>query len=70
MGGDISIITQYSYEQNIHADHDFCQEVLKELGYQGERTTLLADGAYSGMDNVGLAEGNNIEFIAPALTGP
>lgn len=42
--------------------------MLKELGYQGERATLLADGAY--LDNVGLAEGNNIEFIATALTGP
>ncbi|BDF43554.1 hypothetical protein CE91St56_06770 [Lachnospiraceae bacterium] len=44
-GGDITIITQYSYEQNIHAEHDFCQEMIHEMGYQGVRTTLLAYGA-------------------------
>lgn len=65
-----SVITQYDYQQNNYADHTFCQEVIDELGEQDEKVTLIADGAYSGMDNVEQADNNNIKLITTALTGP
>ncbi len=65
-----SIITQYDYKQNVYADHTFCQDVINELSMQSEKVTLIADGAYSGMDNVEQAKRNNIELITTALTGP
>ena len=65
-----AIITQYDYQKNIHADHSFCEEVIDELGKQDNKVTLIADGAYSGMDNVAKALENNIELVTTALTGP
>lgn len=65
-----AIITQYDYQKNIHADHSFCEEVIDEMGMQANKVTLIADGAYSGMDNVAKAQENNIELITTALTGP
>jgi hypothetical protein len=43
--------------------------VINELGEQTEKVTLIADGAYSGMDNVDLAKENGIELVTTALTG-
>jgi hypothetical protein len=65
-----SVITQYDYKPNTYADHSFCIDVIDELGEQSEKVTLIADGAYSGMDNVELAQNNGIELITTALTGP
>lgn len=65
-----AVITQFDYQQNIHADHSFCEEVIDELGPQETKVTMIADGAYSGMDNIEKAKNNNIELITTALTGP
>lgn len=65
-----AIITQFDYQKNIHADHSFCAEVIDEIGIQTNKVTLIADGAYSGLDNVEKAKQNNIELITTALTGP
>jgi hypothetical protein len=65
-----SVITQYDYQQNIYADHTFCQDVIEELGEQPETVSMVTDGAYSGMDNVELANKNNIDLVTTALTGP
>lgn len=65
-----AIITQYDFQKNIHADHSFCEEVIEEMGMQENQVTLIADGAYSGMDNVAKAKEHNIELITTALTGP
>lgn len=51
-----AIITQYDYQKNIHADHSFCKEVIEKMGMQADKVTLIADGAYSGMDNVAKAQ--------------
>jgi hypothetical protein len=65
-----AIITQFDYQKNIYSDHTFCKDVLDELGIQDNKTTLIADGAYSGMENVEKAKSLNIELITTALTGP
>jgi hypothetical protein len=65
-----AIITQFDYQQNIHADHSFCAEVIDEIGMQTNKVTLIADGAYSGLDNVEKAKQYKIELITTALTGP
>ena len=69
MGESVALITQFSYEQNIHSDSAFCKEVVDELGMQEEPVTLIADGAYGGEDNVQKARENNIELVTTALLG-
>ena len=69
MGGDGAIITQFSYEQNIHSDSAFCKEVVDELSVQEEPVMLIADGAYGGEDNIQRAKENNIELITTTLLG-
>jgi hypothetical protein len=64
-----AVITQYDYRKNNYADYTFCQDVINELGKQDEKVSLIADGAYSGMDNVELARANNIELVTTALMG-
>ena len=64
-----AIITQFGYEQNIHSDSAFCQEVVGELGVQEEPVTLIVDGAYGGENNVQNARENNIQLITTTLLG-
>ena len=69
MGGDGAIITQFSYEQNIHSDSAFCKEVVDELSVQEEPVMLIADGTYGGESNIQRAKENNIELITTTLLG-
>ena len=64
-----AIITQFGYEQNIHSDSKFCQEVVEELGVQEEPVTMITDGAYGGADNVKKASENNIQLVTTTLLG-
>ncbi|GAU78628.1 transposase [Fusibacter sp. 3D3] len=64
-----SIITAFDYATNSHSDSQFCKETIEKLGPQAEPTTLLADGAYTSIENTELATENNIELITTALLG-
>ena len=64
-----SIITSYDYEVNSHSDSDFCKETIDKLGPQETSTTLITDGAYGSIENLELAEKNNIELVTTALIG-
>ncbi len=64
-----SIITNFDYQTNNHSDSSFCKEIIEELGSSDEKVTLLADGAYGGIENTAEAAENNIELVTTALTG-
>lgn len=64
-----AIITAYDYQPNNHSDSSFCKETIEKLGQQETPVTLLADGAYSSIENMELASENNIELITTALLG-
>lgn len=64
-----ALITSYDYQQNSHSDSSFCKETIEKLGKQETSMTLLADGAYSSIDNMELAAECNIELITTALLG-
>jgi hypothetical protein len=64
-----SIITDYQYDQNTHSDSRFLKKTVNALGKQEEESTLVADGAYSGAENVSAAKEKNINLITTDLTG-
>lgn len=64
-----AIITSYDYQQNSHSDSRFCEETIEKLGKQETPMRLLADGAYSSIENMDLASECNIELITTALLG-
>jgi hypothetical protein len=64
-----ALITSYDYQQNSHSDSSFCKETIEKLGKQETSMTLLADGAYSSIENMELATEYNIELITTALLG-
>lgn len=64
-----AIITSYDYQQNSHSDSSFCKETIEKLGFQDDKTTLIADGAYASVENMELATNNNIELVTTALLG-
>jgi len=69
VGVNGTVITEYQYEQNIHSDSLFLKEHLREIKRQDETVTLVADGAYSGLENQSLATEKNINLITTSLTG-
>lgn len=69
VGSNGSVVTAYEYEPNIHSDIQFLKEHLGQIGNQEEPVTLVADGAYSGIENQALAESRNIELITTSLVG-
>lgn len=69
VGANGSVVTEYHYEQNTHSDSQFIQEHLEQMERQEERTVIVTDGAYSGTENVQLADEKNIDLITTSLTG-
>lgn len=69
VGDNGSVVTEYQYEQNTHSDSQFIQEHLEQMDKQEEQTVIVADGAYSGTENVQLAADKNVELITTSLTG-
>ena len=65
----LSLITDYDYDQNIKSDSSFVQDKLNRDGKQEEKTTLIADGSYGGIENKELAKKNNIDLITTKLQG-
>ena len=68
-GENGNIITQYSYDVNIHSDAHFGKEVIENLGKQEEEIVLIGDGAFASEENFKTAEENNIKLITTNLTG-
>ncbi len=65
-----SIITGYSYEQNIHSDSAFLKESLDSLaGTEEDEITLVTDGAYGGTENIELAKENHINLVTTNMQG-
>lgn len=64
-----TLVTQYDYQPNTYHDQSFCKDVIEEMGEQTETVTLIADGAYSSMENVKEAAFKNIELVTTALAG-
>lgn len=69
VGSNGSVVTEYQYEQNIHSDSQFIREHLEQMDVQEEKTVMIADGAYSGIENTQLAADKNVELITTSLTG-
>ena len=69
VGKVASVVTDYRYEQNTHSDSSFLKEHLEQMGKQEETVSLVADGGYSGADNIKLAESKNVELITTSLVG-
>jgi len=65
-----SIITEYSYEQNIHSDSAFLKESLNSIeGTEGDEITLVTDGAYGGTENIELAKENHVNLVTSNMQG-
>ena len=69
IGKNGSVVTDYQYDQNNHSDSQFFQEHLEQMEKQEERTVIIADGAYSGIENRQFALEKNVELITTSLTG-
>lgn len=68
IGKNGSVVTNYAYEQNIHSDSQFLKEHLEQMEPQEETVTVVADGAYSGIENTALANEKNVKLITTSLT--
>ena len=64
-----SVVTEYQYEPNNHSDSQFIHEHLELMDKQKEKTVIVADGAYSGTENIQHAANKNVELITTSLTG-
>lgn len=62
------MVTDYAYEQNIHSDSQFLKEHLEQMDAQEKTVTVVADGAYSGIENTALANEKNVKLITISLT--
>lgn len=69
VGVNTSLVTDYSYEQNIYSDSRFLNDYLSEQPVNEETITLVADGAYGGEKNISLAIERNIKLITTNFTG-
>ena len=64
-----AIITGYDYQKNQYHDSQFCKNVIAEHIEREETTTIVADGAYYGIDNICRAEKKNIELVTTSMVG-
>lgn len=63
-----SVITDYSYNQNTHSDTEYLRETPEKLGKQDETLTLVADGAYGGVEDQKHAADKNIDLVTTNFT--
>ena len=69
VGEELSFITQYAFETNVHSDTSFAFEAIEKLGKQDQPTTLVADGAYDSEDARTLGQSNGIDLVTTELKG-
>ena len=53
----------YQVEKNTYSDSQFMKDYLEKEEAHQEQATVVADGAYSGKTNEGLAAGKNVELV-------
>ena len=63
-----SVVIDYAYEQNIYSDNQFLNDYLARQPIYEETATLVADGAYSGENNVNAASEHQIKLITTNFT--
>lgn len=63
LGKNGSVITNYQYEQNVHSDSQFLQDIIAETEPSAETVTMITDGGYGGGNNVELARQKNAVLI-------
>ena len=53
----------YQVEKNTYSDSQFMKDYLEKEEAHQEQATVVADGAYSGKTNEGLAAGKNVQLV-------
>lgn len=69
VGRNGSVVTDYQFDKNTHADSQFLQESLSAMEKSEEETILVTDGGYDGQDNTVLAKEKNVRLVTTALIG-
>ncbi|MCR4657126.1 MAG: transposase [Lachnospiraceae bacterium] len=69
VGSNGSIVTDYQVEQNNYHDSRFFKDSINRNGISEEPSTIVADGAYCGKENEGLARENNVTLVTTAISG-
>lgn len=70
VGENASIITDYSYKQNIHSDSEFLKESLDNIaGTEKNKTILVTDGSYGGMENISLSKEKHVNLVTTNMLG-
>lgn len=71
-GKNGSVITGYQVESNNYSDSQFLQDSLERMETPAdpeEAVTIVADGAYAGLENQALAEEKNVHLMTTDLSG-
>ncbi len=63
------MITDVSFEENIHADTYFTREYLEKRTETDPAKTIIVDGTYSSAELQEEALGKNVTLVPTALTG-
>lgn len=69
VGPEGSVIEDYDFQPNNYSDAQYLKDTLYKMDDSTERTTLVADGGYSGSDAKELAAQKQIELVNTNLTG-
>ena len=69
VGENGSVVTDYQFEQNTCSDSRFLKDHVSSQKTSEEPVVLVADGAYSGLENSNLAKEKNITLVTTALGG-
>ncbi len=68
VGEEGSLITDIQFEQNTYSDSQFCKDYINQKD-DDTPETMIADGAYGGIENQELASAKNINLVTTCLTG-
>lgn len=69
VGKSGSVVTKYQFEKNNVSDSAMLREHLENMNKQEDETTIITDGAYSGISNTELAASKNVKLVTTDLTG-
>ena len=70
VGTNGSVVTDYQFEDNTYSDSQFLKDYVgRHEPRDGKEGTLVADGAYSGDENVRIAEEKGVKLTTTDLTG-
>ena len=68
-GPEGSVVEDYDLQPNNYSDAQYLKDMISKMGDQEEKTTIVADGGYSGFDAKELAAEKGIEIVNTNLTG-